>query len=77
MSSYKKNDPDRLKDVRETTDLAWLAKIIAAEQSDYWYDPCGKSGQELNRRLTDVSAAAVARAYELMGMGKLEWHRGS
>lgn len=48
-----------------STDVVWLATLIAADQFDYWYDPCGKSGHDLNDRLTDVSKAAVRRIHAL------------
>jgi hypothetical protein len=44
----------------------YLLRIIALEQSDYAYDPCGKSWNELNPFLTDLSRAAVKRAHFLL-----------
>lgn len=55
-----------MQSIATETDIARLGKYIALDQTDYWYDPCGKSGNEVNNLLTDMSKLAVARIYEIM-----------
>jgi hypothetical protein len=57
-----------LEHIKTTTDLAYLMRVIAIEQSEYWYDPCGKSGNTFDRWLTDASVAATKRAQELLNL---------
>jgi len=48
-------------DIRALTSARKLALIITDQQFDYWYDPCGKSGHELNPYLTGRSQIALRR----------------
>lgn len=62
---------EEIENIKKIDSIERLGKIIAGEQSDYWYDPCGKSGNDLNMRLTPAACAATRRIHFLMGLGKL------
>lgn len=61
-----------LEEIDSITDISRLAKILTLDQSDSWYDPCGKGGNELNTHFTRLSQKCVRRIHELIGMGKLK-----
>ena len=67
----KMTNEEKVESIGDIEDIGRLARIIACEQSDSWYDPCGKSGSDLNTRLTPASAACVRKIHSLMGLGKL------
>ncbi|MCC6752007.1 MAG: hypothetical protein IT371_30420 [Deltaproteobacteria bacterium] len=54
-------------EIESETDIARLAKLLAFDQVDYDYDPCGKSSLGINRHLTDLSCKVVARINALCG----------
>lgn len=64
----KMTQEDTLSLIRVTNNLTWLMRIVAYEQAEYWYDPCGKSGFHLDDVLTTVGQAAVRRAQEICGL---------
>lgn len=51
------------------TDIENIAVILAVEQMDYWYDPCGKSGFRIEEILTPNSIACIKRIIELKKLG--------
>lgn len=62
-------------DIENEQNLQRLLLVILEEQADYWYDPCGKSGEDINRHLTDDAVKAIKRArfvWGLDGRGGLE-----
>jgi len=61
---------DRNDKIEKSTSINWLARIIALEQYEYWYDPCGKSGHDFNQRLSKMSIKALRRIGELLGLEK-------
>jgi len=56
--------------ISENSDLKSLAAVIVDQQFDYWYDPCGKSGHDLNELLTPRARTAMQRLREVL------WHGG-
>ncbi len=56
--------------IEGSTSIEQLARIMANEQYQYWYDPCGKSGLEFSSRLTPASIRALRRMGELLGLEK-------
>lgn len=56
-------------EIGSITNLGLLAMIIAQEQMEYWYDPCGKSGYKLNSDLTEKSELAIKRIDKLLTDG--------
>jgi hypothetical protein len=64
-------DEEEIENVEKINDIDRLAKIITSEQSEYWCDSCGKSGRDLNMKLTALSAACVRQIHSLIGLGKL------
>jgi len=61
---------DIRKHVEECTDLGALGRIAAANQYDSWYDPCGKSGQDFNPKLSVISTMCLRRIGKLIGLEK-------
>jgi hypothetical protein len=53
-------------ELREEARPKVLVAVILDQQYDYWYDPCGKSGHDLNRSLTKRSRIAVRRLRDLV-----------
>lgn len=53
-------------------DLTKLMKYIAFDQVDLESDPCGKSWFSLNDSMTDLTKAAIRRAYFLLLGTKVE-----
>ena len=56
--------------IEENESLQGLALLLLDQQYDYWYDPCGKSGHELNPTLTPRARTAMRRLKSLI------WHGG-
>lgn len=54
------------KEIKEFPHAKGLISIIIDQQFDYWYDPCGKSGHDLNRYLSKRSRLAVLRLREIV-----------
>lgn len=52
--------------IKEIGDISKLAAMLVNQQFDYWYDPCGKSGDEFNEVLTPKSVAILNKMYWLM-----------
>lgn len=50
--------------------------VITDQQFDYWYDPCGKSGYDLNRYITRRSLVAVETLRKHCGLEPVtEFHK--
>jgi len=56
-----------IKSIRTSTNIDLLTRIVWDEQADYWYDPCGKSGFDINRSLTRPAAVALERIARIKG----------
>jgi len=52
---------DIRKYIQECNSVEKLGIIIALEQSDYHYDPCGKSSWGIDDNLTDISKQAIKK----------------
>lgn len=46
-------------------DYRQLALCLVDQQFNYWYDPCGKSGDEFDDHLTDRSRLLLKLMYKL------------
>ena len=53
--------------IKQSTNIDWLIRIVWSQQSDFWYDPCGKSGYDINRSMTKPAAAALERIARIKG----------
>lgn len=51
--------------IKTTDDIEWLATLVTNAQMDYWYDPCGKSGFDINPHLSDISVMCLNRIMRL------------
>jgi hypothetical protein len=67
----KVSDDISISDIRGSNIKDRLIAIILDQQFDYWYDPCGKSGYELNDQLTERSRWAMKRLNDLVSNGEL------
>lgn len=69
MGAFERKTPEEMKEIVRAILIGSnddrLGSILAAAQSDYAYDPCGKSWDELNYHLTPVGAAVVKRFAKL------------
>jgi hypothetical protein len=63
---------DKLSDeqIRQNGDIQSLGAIIVDQQFDYWYDPCGRSGHDLNDHLTPRARIAMKRLKDVL------WNNG-
>lgn len=61
-----------IESIETETDVVRLAKLVAFDQVDYDYDPCGKSELVLNNSLTDMSRKALVRLNKLFGFSDVK-----
>lgn len=57
-----------LDDISQITSIESLARIIAWEQHEVDYDPCGKSEVGIKRALSRKASVAVKRLVRIMGL---------
>lgn len=67
----KASDEVSVADIRACGIKDKLVAIILDQQFDYWYDPCGKSGYDLNNQLTERSRWAMKRLNDLVFNGEI------
>lgn len=74
MNSEKFSDEVKVSEIRTCNLKDKLVAIILDQQFDYWYDPCGKSGYELNDSLTERSRWAMKRLNDIVWNGAGDDH---
>lgn len=67
MSKWS-DDEVSIDDINRSNRWKLLIGVIIDQQFDGWYDPCGKSGDDLNPRMTRKACAAMERLKRLL------WH---
>jgi len=61
-----------IEEIMNSSDTRRLTHILLDQQFDGWYDPCGKSGYDLNQWLSRLSVDVISRIREIADLPKVK-----